>query len=191
MKKTIIGLLFLVPIFFIGCGPSIYVHSQIDPDYSFSFKDKIFIYLPDNATLTERNFYRLLKHEMDSIGFQITNDAPTADKILFFSLDEKTSDISSFLSLPTTTTTTGKIGNTKYKETTSGTTTIPYSYSYTVKKVYLDLYDVESAKEGNFSTIWEGYIGAGSKAYEEYTNLCVRKLLEYYGRNFGDHVRIK
>ncbi|MCL4280220.1 MAG: hypothetical protein KJZ60_11185, partial [Ignavibacteriaceae bacterium] len=162
-----------------------------DPDYSFSFKDKIFIYLPDNASLTERNFYRLLKHEMDSIGFQIIDDAPIADKILFFSLDEKTSDISSFYSLPSTTTTTGKIGNTKYKETTSGTTTIPYTYSYTVKKVYLDLYDVESAKEGNFNTIWEGYIGAGRDAYEKYTNLCVRKLLEYYGRDFGDHVKIK
>lgn len=191
MKKTMILILFLTPIFFVGCGPSIYVHSQIDPEYSFAYSDKVFIYLPDNPTLTEKNFYHLLKHEMNSIGFQIIEDAPLADKILFFSLDEKTSDISSFYSLPTTTTTTGKAGKTKYTETTSGTTTIPYTYSYTVKKVYLDLYDVEAAKQGNFTPIWEGYIGAGRDNYEKYTNLCVRKLLEYYGRNFGDHVKIK
>ncbi|MCC7093426.1 MAG: hypothetical protein IT277_04475 [Ignavibacteriaceae bacterium] len=191
MKKNIIFILFLVPILFIGCGPSVYIQTQIDPEFSFSHSDKIFIYLRETPTLTEKNFYNLLKHEMENSGFQIVYDAPTADKILFFSLDEKTSDISSFYSLPTTTTTTGKIGNTKYKETTSGTTTVPYTYSYTVKKVYLDLYDVKSAKEGNYTPVWEGYIGAGRDDYEKYTNLCIRKLLEYYGQNFGDHVKIK
>ena len=120
MKKVIIIFLISIPLIVIGCGPSIYVHTQIDPEYSFSYTDKVFIYISDNATLTEKNFYRLLKNEMDSLGFQIVYDAPTADKVLFFSLDEKTSDISSFYSIPKTTTTTGKIGNTNYKETTTG-----------------------------------------------------------------------
>jgi len=178
--------------FFIGCGPSIYIDSQIDPEYSFSHTDKIFIFLHDNATLTEKNFYCLLKNDMDNMGFQIINDISSfADKILFFYLDENTSDISSSYSLRSTTTTTGKIGNTKYKETKSGTTTIPYAYSYTVKTVYLELYDAESAKEGKFSTIWEGDICAGREDYEKRTNLFVKKPLEYYGHNFRDHVRIK
>jgi len=191
MEKKIIYIFFIISILFISCSPSVYIHTQKDSEYKFTRWDKVFIYLPDPPTLTEKNFFSILKQELELFGFKIVDDAQIADKILFFSLDEKASDISSFYSLPTTTTTSGKIGNIKYKETTTGTTTVPYTYSYTVKKVYLDFYDVQYAKDGNFTPVWEGYIGAGIQDYEKNVDLCIRKLISYYGQNFGDHVRIK
>lgn len=188
MKRAL--LLIIALLFLNGCAPSIYIHSQIDPGYDFSSGGGIFAVLSDYATLTDKNFYTLLVSELRRQGLNVVNDVVNAELILTFFLGEKTSTIDTWLTLPASVRTTGDIGGIRYQETTVGTKTIPYSYDFTVQGIYLSLYDIKSIRKGIFIPVWEGFIGAEKKDYDKYPELCVRKLLEYYGSNFRGHPRI-
>ena len=184
-------LAFIIALLFItGCAPSIYIHSQIDQEYNFSSGGGIFVILPDYATLTDKNFHTLLTSELHRQGLKVPNDVANAELILTFSLGEKTSTIDSWLTLPASVRTTGEIDGIRYQETTVGTKTIPYSYDFTVQGIFLSLYSIESIRKGTFIPVWEGYIGAEKKDYDKYPELCVRKLLEYYGQNFRGYRRV-
>lgn len=191
MKQKTLSFLFIFSFLFISCGPSIYIHTQKDLEYKFKRPVSVYIYLPESPSLDQKNLYTFLKYELEFLDFKVVNDIQLADKILFFSVNEKTSDVSSALTLPSVTTTTGQVGNTIFKGTTVGTTTIPYTSSVTVKKIYVDFYDVQLAKEGKFTPVWEGYLGANVYYFEENPNICLRKLLSLYGQNYRGEVIIK
>ena len=107
-----------------------------------------------------------------------------------FQTDSKTSQINSTLFLPSTSTTSGYIGNTYYSGSTKSTSAVPYSYNYTVKKIYLDLYAVEDVKNEKYITVWEGYIGAGQKEYQTYSRAIIKSLLDKFGTNYEAHTPI-
>lgn len=191
MKLRTLYFIFIVAFSFISCGPSVYIHTQKDLEYKFKRHESVFIYLSNSPSLDEKNLYTFLKYELEFLGFKVVNDVQLADKILLFFVNEKTADISSVLIFPSTTTTTGRIGNTTFNATTSGTNTIPYTSSITIKKIYLDFYDIQLAKEGKFTPVWEGYLGAEVNYFEKNPNICLRKLLSLYGQNYRGEVNIR
>ena len=184
----------LILLFISGCAPSIYVDSISDIRHSFKKSDGILVHLPKNSGVEEKNFHYLLQKSLQDRGFWIVYDIQYADEILMFSLDEKTSEIKSALPYSSTSTTKGKVTTpgdlwgTGYEEKTTTTQFIPYSYNYTVSKVYMFMFKVNDQKVGD--VVWEGYLGSGQKNFSKYPMECVDKLMEYYGTNFKGHVRI-
>ncbi len=176
----------------IGCAPSIYISSELDPSYKISKTDKIAIFLKKDSSIGERKFLALLRNELQKAGFNIV-DRDQSEYVLVFALDQNTSKIQRSRPVSTTSETKGTvggIGGVSYKEKTTSTKYVPYSYDYTVKKLYLHLFAEEDISNHKLITIWEGYLGAGEATYAKYTNACVRKLLEYFGTDYKAHTQI-
>ncbi len=192
MKKVFY--LLVIVLLMSGCAtPSIYIQSDIDSDYKLSKQtDKIFVLVDKRDDVRTREFRKLLIKKLREANFNITDDILEAKFMLCYSLDQKSSQINSVLPISTPSYTTGTISTNKgdygtYSQTTTATQYIPYSYSYTVKKVYLSLYKAWEMEK----TIWEGYLGAEGGTFQKYADDCVSKLLSYYGQNFDGYVNIK
>jgi hypothetical protein len=132
----------------------------------------------------------LLKDEMNRNGFNIVEEENKAKYLLLFQTDSKTSQINSTLFIPSTSRSYGYIGNKYYSGSTTSTQAIPYSYNYTVKKIYLELYLVEDVKNKKIMTVWEGYIGAGIDEYESFSRAILKSLLDVFGTNYKAHTPI-
>ena len=137
--------------------------------------------------MEDRQFYFFFKEEMIANGFNIVAERSNAKYLLDFQVGSKTSKVDSVRYLPSSSRTSGQIGDTLYSEATDSTQAIPYSYNYTVKKVWFKLYAVEDIKKENFMTAWEGYIGAEEKVYEENTRGILRNLFDVFGANYKAH----
>ena len=172
------------------CATSVYISSQTDPNYHLSKADPIFLLLPNGASIADRQFYPVLKLELITNYFNIVEDSSKAKYILLFQTDEKTSQINSTISIPSTSITSGYVGNNYYSATTTTTQSVPYNYNYTVKKIYLTLYAMSDIKNKKYFSLWEGYVGAGAKDYASYSRAVIKKLLDYYGTNYKAHTRI-
>ncbi len=192
MNKSI-SILFAT-LLFISCAPSIYIDSASDLTHSFARSDNILVFLPEKSSIEERNFHYLLSRALEDNGFRIVYEITYADKILVFSLDEKTSEIKSALPYSSTTTTKGRVTTpsdlwgTGYEEKTTSTQYIPFSYNYTVSQIYMYMFEVQESVVGE--VIWEGYIGAGEKDFTKFPSECVEALFKYYGMNFKGHKKI-
>ena len=183
MKRITIVLILII--FFSGCVSTVYVSSITDQNYSPKKIDPIYIILDEDARISERQFYTILKEEMLKNEFNVVDNINQAKYYLLFNTDTNTSKINSTLYFPSTSTTSGYVGNTYYSGTTTTTNAIPYSYNYTVEKIYLDLY-VKDPKVNKYFTVWEGYIGAEKDDYEKYTRAVLKCLLDVFGTNFAD-----
>lgn len=187
-KKYILVFLF-APII-VGCStPSIYISSNTDKNYSVDKTKRISIFCNEEDPIEKRNLCYMVKSEMEHLGFNIVS-SPPIDFVLIVDTDEKTSQISSYLPLSTPSSTYGNIGGYQYTEHTNSTTYVPYSYNYTVAKIYLDLFVAEKISEKKYITAWEGYIGADKNVFLEYSKDCIYTLLQYFGDNYKGHVNI-
>ena len=174
-----------------GCSTrTAYISSLTDPRYNPVKTDPIFILLTDDARITDRQFYSLLRDEMIQNGFNIVDDGYEAKYLLLFQTGSKTSQINSTLFLPSTSWSSGYVGNTYYSGATTSTQAIPYSYDYTVEKIHLDLYAVEDIKNEKYMTVWEGYIGAGTEEYESFLRAILKSLFDVFGTNYEAHTPI-
>ena len=207
--------------FIINCSPSIYVSSLTDVTQNVSKDLKINLYIQMAANIEEKNFGILLYNELKNEGFNLIDSFEVDTMSTYYSisyfLNEKSSKINSYRSIPTTETTYGNVdGIINYNQTKLSTTHVPYSYNYTVKKVYLtlDLVDKKCQEKAVeiwtdelvknrgmkvdllgmmrqcSKTVWEGYIGVEKDEFKKHPKACVKKLLEYFGTNFEDHVYI-
>ena len=189
MKK--IFLLIMMILFLVGCATrTAYISSLTDPRYSPVKTDPIHILLTDKASISDRQFYSFLKKEMITNGFNIVENRTMAKYLLLFETGSKTSKMNSTLFLPSTSNTSGYVGNTYYSGSTTSTQAIPYSYNYTVEKIYLDLYAVKDVKNKKYMTVWEGYIGAGAKEYVSYSRAILKNLFDVFGTNYEAHTPI-
>jgi len=128
---------------------------------------------------------------MERLGFKFIY-SKEADYLLIAEMDEKSSTVSGVLPMPTTSQTSGMDGSTYYSGTTSSTAYLPYTRSYTIKKIYLTLFDFKKyVNEGKTIRVWEGYIGADKKDYEQNVQDCLYTLLQYFGTDFEGHINIK
>ncbi|MDP6923562.1 MAG: hypothetical protein QGI94_02105 [Candidatus Scalindua sp.] len=181
----IIFICFLLITLISACASkTVYISSQTDPRYSLNKLDAIFILFSDKASIADRQFYSFLKQEMVDNGFNIVEDLLSSSYILSFQTGSKTSKMNSTLFMPTTTSSSGYVGSTYYSDTSTTTAAIPYSYNYTVKKIYLDLYSTQDVTNKKYMTVWEGCIGAGSEEYTAYPNAILKSLLNVFGTNY-------
>jgi len=177
-KRTFQFIILLM--FFVGCASKIaYISSQTDRNYALVKTDPIFFILEEKASMAERQMYPLLKEEMIANGFNIVEDALNAKWALFFDIGSKTSRHNSTRQVATTSYSSGKVGDTYYSGTTKSTQAIPYSYNYTVKKIYMFLYAWKEIGTHKMITAWEGYIGAGEKEYKSYLRAIFKSLLTH------------
>ena len=188
MKKALI---FMVLFILGGCAArTAYISSLTDPRYTPVKTDPIYILLTDDASISDRQFSSFLKSEMVNNGFNIVADISNSKYILLFQTGSKTSQINSTLFLPSTSSTSGYVGNTYYSGQTTSTKAIPYSYNYTVQKIYLDLFATEDVRNKKYMTVWEGYIGAGANEYKTYSRAILKSLFDVFGINYQAHTPI-
>ena len=180
----------MIALFLGGCTTTAYISSLTDPNYSVVKTDPIYIMLKSEASIPDRQFYSFLKSKMVANGFNIVEFVSESKYILLFQRGSKTSQINSTLSLPSTSTTSGYVGNTYYSGKTTSTQEVPYSYNYTVKKIYLNLYAAVDVEKGKYFTVWEGYIGAGANEYKSYSGAILKELLDVFGTNYEAHTPI-
>jgi hypothetical protein len=185
-----ISVLILSMLFFSGCATTVYISSLTDTAYSPVKTDPIYIVFPKDARIADRQFYALLKREMISNEFNIVEDKIEAKYYLLFRTDSKTSQIDSTFFIPSTSTTSGYVGGKYYSGTTRFSQAVPYSYDYTVEKIYLDLYAKEDVQKEKYMTVWEGYIGAGKDEYKAYTRAILKSLLDVFGTNYEAYTPI-
>jgi hypothetical protein len=190
MKKSVLLYIIIMNILIGGCTKTVYISSLVDTSYAPKKTDTIYILVKNDAKISDRQFYSFLKSEMVSCGFKIVEDISASKYILLFERGSKTSVMNSTLFLPSTSSTSGYVGNTYYSGQTTSTQAIPYSYNYTVEKIYLDLYATADVKNKKYITVWEGYIGAGAAEYKYYSRAILKSLLNVFGTNYKAHTPI-
>jgi len=196
MRKVIVVLLACALLS--GCADtSAYIRADKDSDYKLSKKtDKIIVVIDEKDSVRTREFGKLLIQEMKTAGFNVVDNGGEANVILTYSLDQKTTTINSYKSIPTFSTTRGTVSTfdspstATYSGHTTGTAYVPTSDLYTVKQIYITLYSADEVRAKEFKPIWEAYLGAGDETFDKNINKCVAKLLSYYGENYKAHTDI-
>lgn len=185
MTARILVSLFLC-FMFSGCvvRPSAYISSQTDPEYFLSKTEKIYVLSSDKDSISHRQFDAMLKDEMKVNGFNVVDSAAEAKYILFSDLEETTSSGTAYMYLPNTSRTTGYVGNTRFSGSTTTNEAVPYHYTNTTQKIYLDLHLQDDLLKHNPKAIWEGYIGVDKKDYKNNARAFVRELLKVFGTNY-------
>lgn len=187
MRKLFIVLSFLL--FFTGCAPSAYISSLTDPTHTLHRTDPIYI-STNGSSIRDRQFYPLVRSEMEASGFNIVDSPEESKYYLLFSTASDTSKIHSTYYDTQTSTSTSYISGTPHTTTTKTTTAYPYSYDYTVKKVYFFLYLTEDIRREVYMTVWEGYVGAGEDDYKEYERSILKSLFDVFGTDYEAHTTI-
>ena len=195
MKKILLLLIIILSLFE-GCiytsryRPSAYISSLTDLQYAPVKTDPIIILKGKNTSISNRQFYSLLKSEMMNNGFDIVEDISKSKYVLLFEKSTNTSEINSTQYLPSTSYTSGSAGGTYYSGQTTYTQAIPYSYDYTVEKIYLNLYASADLQNKKQLTVWEGYVGVSAKEYKSYSRAIIKSLLDVFGTNYEAHTPI-
>jgi len=189
--KLIFCVFFTSAIALTGCSlPDVYISSMTDNDYRISKDSRIAVFCNEEAGIEERNFHKLLVSELQRNGFNVT-DPCNSEFVLLFTLDEKTRRIDTILPMTNRSHTYGSVGGYPYHGTTRSTTYVPYSYNYTVKKVYMWIHAVADLRKGKKITVWEGYIGADKEDFRNYPRECVSTLLKFFGENYQAHIALR
>ena len=188
-KKINNHLALLLILTLVSCAPTAYLSSKVDPHFSFVKSQPIFVNLGEQATVEDKQFHNLLVTEMKRAGFTVIEEPTRNSLVLFFGLGEDTTFIDSPLVFPSTSTTTGAIGNESFTATTRGTQVVPSQFPYTAQRILLLLY--RNTREGKLDNVWEAYLGTEQKNFHYDSSAVVSQLLNVIGKNFEGDVNLK
>jgi len=179
---------YLTVVIVLGGCQTMFVYSEHDNTLPFNKKQlKIGIYVDSAASLSDRNIATYISNEMKAMHFNIVS-LQNANYILTFSTVENTTKINTALFLPMTTTSSGNIGGVSYSGSSTSIQSIPYSYDYTVRRIWFYLFTRESLQENKPKTVWEGYFGVDSRKFQNNPTAIIQTFLKYFEQNFKDNV---
>lgn len=183
---------FLILLMAAGCMPrTVYLNSMTDPAYQVSRADTIFLFVPNDAPMEDRQFAGALRAEMVAAGFHLTDTPRDARYVLMLRTGERSSTINSTMLLPTTQTTTGQVGGTNYSANTNTLTAVPITRRINTKGFALELYAMADVMQNTIRTVWEGRVGADAGDYAQYQRQIIRMLLDVVGTNYQGHTPIQ
>jgi hypothetical protein len=185
MKRHILIVLIL-PLIMAGCE-SAYFKTETMPRFSYTNSQGIIIFMTKNPTIEDQKFFIILQAKMKEHGFNIVEKFP-ADYGLFFKLYGSSSTSSVPLTMPTTSYSSGYVGNTYYSgsTTSSNTTYIPVTTNF--KKIMLTLYDAKKNTRGEYDILWSGYMGAEENYYYGHSDAIIEKLISFLGTDFKGEI---
>lgn len=185
--------LFLV-VFFSGCATTAYISSVNDLGQSKRTYEGDSVHVKSSEkimSIDHRETKRLIEDTMSRMGFEIKN-SNDAHYLLVFGSEQKTSQMSGSRPVTNTAVTNVYSGGTSTLATTSYTSYVPYSYDYTVAKLYTYLMPTRSLKPlDETEIIWQGYIGAESSVMDKNKAALIDQLFEKIGEDYAQHTYVR
>jgi Sel1 repeat len=174
-----------------SCAPqTAYLSGKVDPSFIFDKAQPIYLGLRNLPTIEDKQFHHLVLNEMKLQGFTVVDSLRDASLALYFGLDDEATQIETSFSFPSSSTTSGTIGNQTFHATTQGTQIVPSSIPYTVKRIHLFLFKIDK-KEKKGDLVWEGYLGAGAENFSSNALTATRQILNVVGRNFEGNILLQ
>jgi len=169
----------------LGCkSRTAYVYSVADDAIVPTRRPLTFFQLSDSASIPERNIAKIVENEIGQAGFKLTSKPEEAEYVWTFALDRKTEVVG-------TSTNGGAATNYAF-----GVSWTAFSSNTTyIKQTNLTLYMQLSKSSGATSsaklpTVWEGQITVERQVFEQFKNSLVRALLNKFGTNFENKVKL-
>ena len=177
-----------------GCATSAYISSVNDLGQTKRTYEGDSVHVKSSEkimTIDQRDTKRLIEDTMSRMGFEIkkSNDA---HYLLVFGSEQKTSQMSGSRPVTNTAVTNVYSGGQSALATTSYTSYVPYSYDYTVAKLYTYLMPTRNLKPlDETEIIWQGYIGVESSEMKKNKAVLIDQLFEKMGEDYAKHTYIR
>lgn len=159
-----------------ACGPIAYLVTEQDPAQVPQKQDPVFVTVPENSSIRERQLLPVLKRRMLAEHFNVVNDVQSARWVLGVSPEER-----AFSARGTLGTEVGAYGATAVAKTSDDTTVYEHP-----AKIYLTLLTAQDYLLGKRQPVWTGYATADRETLNEYTTTIIDDLLGAYGTNYED-----
>ena len=155
-----------------------FIETQVDPDFSPSRQQKIFVTLPTQPSITERQLLSVLRTQLCADGFNVVRNQRESEWTLGFSFARQTYDFGSDF-----------VGFVPPKGGIAFGSSRPHRV--TDSTVFLTLFktaDFESSKQP--LSIWEGYLSTSNNVYAVYRPVIFKYVLQRFGSNFYGRTRL-
>lgn len=179
MKCAIKIILAMLTVFLTACSHhSVYVSAAVDPAYSPSKTDPIFLTLSNDPTIKERQLVMVLKEELCRNGFNVVASVDSSKWTLGLSYERETyqfGSTSSAIVIP------GNIprvlGSSKPNIVTDS-------------RIYLYLFKSDSYKASHPVSVWEGIVSSNDSVFQAYRPVIFKNVLDVFGQNLESQVRL-
>jgi len=158
-----------------GCSHPAWIKSNVDPWYTPTNKDPIFLLLPKNSSVKERQLMVILQKELCKDGFNVVPKIKQSKWVLGIRFGED-----SYISSYSTSSYTMPIYNNSlsFGSANARVTNNEAAYLYLFKSNDLSM------------PIWKGEISATKKIFVKYRPIIFKNLLVYFGKNIDSKTRL-
>ncbi len=187
MKRIFLLIIYILFTFSLlqGCS-KVYLVTEKDPAFNPSISDyRFFIFTPDLATISDKKRIAILEQEMKEKGFRITTQLFVNDIVVLLNTGSHLYQSSGTMFLPMQSRTSGHIGNTNYRGTTSYLQPMPYTTSSFNYQISIDMFQCSGIND--FNHVWSGYLDVKARDFDKAPNFYLSKVLDNFGQDREVH----
>ena len=174
---------YVASIFLGGCAYSAGLLTRQDPAYAPTKSDSVFVTVGVHSTIQDRQMLPLIKREFQAEGFNLT-DFDNSKWVVVVGRDDRT------IVTGTTSNSVG-IANATIVGLLGVSHTTTHEETEKVGEIVLSLVIRESAVLGDPLEIWQGKITTYPEAFTEQPKAVVRALIDQYGKNCENDIRLE
>jgi len=165
-----------------GCRYSAGLLTRQDPAYAPTKADPLFVTVGVHSSIQDRQMLPLVKEEFQAEGFNLA-DFDNSKWVLVVGRDDRT------IVTGITSNSVG-IANAALGGVLGVSTTKTHEETEKLGDVVLSLVTKESVVRGDPIEIWQGKITADPEAINDQPKTVIRALVDRYGKNFEDDIRL-
>src|ERR1043166_518184 len=161
MKKTF--LLLFSALFLTKCaGNNYFIKTQLDPIY-FQGREaktsKVFIFLPENKPISDKQLYPFFLNECSRLGITLTDKQGKADLLMIYTSGTHSVEVNSSSLVTANNYSNGKVGSTNVTNTETTYVTVPTTKTILEGYLFISVYPINHEKnEIGKSSVWQAYI---------------------------------
>jgi hypothetical protein len=181
-KCAIATAVYVASIILGGCGFPANLLTRQDPAYAPTKADPVFITVGVHSTIQDRQVLPLVKQEFQVEGFNLT-DFDNSKWVVVIGRDDRTI-------VTSTTSNSVGIASAALGGLLGVSTTTTHEETEKLGGIFLSLVTKESAVRGDPFEVWQGKITTGPDQITDHPKTVIRALIDRYGKNFDDYVRL-
>lgn len=183
VNYTTVTAVCIASIFLSGCKTDASLLTRQDPAYTPTKADPVFVTVGVHSTIQDRQMLVLIKQEFQAEGFNLT-DFDNSKWVVVVGKDDKT------IVTGITSSSVG-IANAAFGGILGVSTTKTHEETEKVLEIVLSLVNKESAVRGDPLEIWQGKITTYPEAITEQPKAVIRALIDQYGKNCENDIRLE
>jgi hypothetical protein len=183
MNYAITTAVCIASIFLSGCKTDASLLTRQDPAYTPTKADPVFVTVGVHSTIQDRQMLPLIKQEFQAEGFNLT-DFDNSKWVVMVGKDDKT------IVTGITSSSVG-IANAAFGGILGASTTKTHEETAKVLEIVLSLVNRESAVRGDPLEVWQGKITTYPEAITEQPKAVIRALIDQYGKNCENDIRLE